>query len=292
MNRAEIQPLSENPLVSVLMTSYNYEKYVGEAIASVFAQTYRNIELIVVDDGSTDRSVEIIRAAIQNAPIPTKFIEQINAGQASALNTAYQHAHGEVVCFIDSDDLWLPNKVETTLEFMRWFPGGGMYQHQLDNTRGNLKKQLLISGDIFQEWMKAGTVDVLKQKELVGVFLPTTGLAMYKQVLDRVFPIPERLITCPDAYLSRASCCHGPLYSDLTILGSWRDHGENAGKGRFNFREYWLPVVMPSINEYFEREGLPIRFVSSTRSTTKASKAKPSKIRRFFARLGLVQPKD
>ncbi len=264
MIRAEIHPLSARPLVSVLMTSYNYERYVGDAISSVFSQTYQNLELVIVDDGSTDKSVEVIRAAIEAAPIPAELIVQKNAGQASALNAGFQRVHGEVVCFIDSDDLWLPNKVEAMLDFMRRFPGGGLYQHQLDNTQGDLKKATLVSGDICSEWLKAGTVDVLKQKELVGIFLPTTGLMMYKPVLDHVFPIPEQLITCPDAYLSRASCCHGPLFSNQTVLGSWRDHGANAGKGRFNFRGYWLPVVMPSINAYFERERLPIRFVSES----------------------------
>lgn len=262
MARFAFQPLPERPLVSVLMTSYNYEHYVGDAIRSVFAQTYRPIELVIVDDGSKDASSKIIRSVIKDAPIPVEFIEQRNAGQAAAWNVGFDKLRGDLVCLLDSDDVWLPEKVEHMVAFAHAHPDAGLYQHQLDNGAGKLKQQRLVSRDVLRDWVALGEVDVLKRHDLVAIFLPSSGLMARREVLDRVFPIPERLLTCPDAYLTRSCCIFGPLYSCREVLGSWREHGENAGKsGRFSFDRYWVPVVMPAINSAFEKHEVPVRFV-------------------------------
>lgn len=259
--RFSFAPLKEQPLVSVILTSYNYERYVGDAIRSVYAQTYRPVELIVVDDGSKDRSRDVITHATRNAPLPTRVLLQENAGQANALNAGFAGAHGELVAFLDSDDSWCPDKLETMVAFIRTRPDGGVYQHQLDDGAGRLKQVPLVEGDFFALWLRRGVVNVAAHRDEVSVFLPTSGLVFRRQVLERVFPVPEELITCPDAYLTRASCVYGPLYSIPQVLGTWRAHEGNAGRrGRFAFRAFWVPVVMPAVNRYYERLGIPLRF--------------------------------
>ena len=101
--------------VSVIIPVYNVEKYVAEAINSVLAQTYTNFEIIIIDDGSTDRSKEICQ---QFTDFRIKIIHQQNRGLAGARNTGIRHAQGEYLAFLDSDDLWLPEKLEKHVDHL------------------------------------------------------------------------------------------------------------------------------------------------------------------------------
>ncbi|MFM1920914.1 MAG: hypothetical protein RLZZ303_2548 [Candidatus Hydrogenedentota bacterium] len=269
--RFGFSPLPERPLVSVLLSSYNYASFLPEAIASVYAQSYGPLELIVVDDGSSDDSPAVIREWVARSPVPVETIFQPNGGQASAWNAGFSKCRGELVCLLDSDDTWRPGKVEAMVHLAQEYPEAGLYQHQLDNAAGQLKKPRLISRDILRDWMSVGAVDVRRRADLVAVYLPSTGLMARREVLEHVFPIPEQLITCPDAYLTRMCCLYGPLQSCDEVLGSWREHGQNAGKSvRFSFENYWLPTVMPAINEGFAACGVPVSFVDATPLDDKA----------------------
>ena len=95
------------PTVSVIIPAYNAERYLREALDSVMAQTYGDVEVVVVDDGSTDGTREIVRGYGPAA----RLIEQANAGPSAARNRGVREAGGELVAFIDSDDLWLPEKL-------------------------------------------------------------------------------------------------------------------------------------------------------------------------------------
>ena len=97
-----------NPIVSVVMPVYNVEAYVAEAIDSVLAQTLPDFELIIVDDGGHDRSLEICRS-YHDARI--RIVSQSNRGLAGARNTGIAAARASYVAFLDSDDRWLPEKL-------------------------------------------------------------------------------------------------------------------------------------------------------------------------------------
>src|SRR5690349_25117803 len=99
-------------LISVIMPAYNAEKFVAESISSVITQTYKNWELIIVDDGSTDNTKNIIEEfAKHDARI--KYIYQENAKQGKARNTGIAMAKSGLVAFLDADDLWLPQMLES-----------------------------------------------------------------------------------------------------------------------------------------------------------------------------------
>ena len=100
------------PLVSVLMASYNHDRFIEQAIRSVWNQTHPNMELIVVDDGSRDRSVEIIKELQARSPIPMQVEVQENRGPAATFNRALQHAKGEWLCILASDDYYAAGFVE------------------------------------------------------------------------------------------------------------------------------------------------------------------------------------
>lgn len=105
-----------NELVSIIMPSYNTGKFIQETINSVKNQTYNNWELIIVDDGSTDNTDEVVRA-IKDDRI--KYIKnKVNKGAAISRNIALREAKGRWIAFLDSDDLWKEDKLEKQIKFM------------------------------------------------------------------------------------------------------------------------------------------------------------------------------
>jgi glycosyltransferase involved in cell wall biosynthesis len=120
------------PKISIIVPNFNGEKFILNSINSVLNQTYKDIEIIVVDDGSTDKSREIISAF----PSPVKLVTQANAGVSAARNRGLREAKGEYICFLDNDDYWFPGKLARQLEefekhpevgivyssFIRWSP--------------------------------------------------------------------------------------------------------------------------------------------------------------------------
>ena len=104
--------------VSIIMPNYNCEKFIEETISSVLAQTYENWELLIVDDCSTDSSVEIIKNYCKNDDRIKLFINEENSGAAASRNWALREATGKWIAFLDSDDLWKPQKLERQINFM------------------------------------------------------------------------------------------------------------------------------------------------------------------------------
>ena len=105
------------PLISAIIPVYNGEKYLAEAIESVLAQSYRPLELIIVDDGSTDGSATIARSYKE-----AHYICQSNMGVAAARNTGLASAGGEFIAFLDADDMWHPQKIQIQIEYLQKHP--------------------------------------------------------------------------------------------------------------------------------------------------------------------------
>lgn len=106
-------------LVSIVVPVYNCESFIQETIVSVQAQTYQNWELILVDDCSKDKSAELIRKMAQTDERIRYVAQPVNQGAAKARNVGVDYAKGRFLCYLDSDDLWLPEKIETELFFAK-----------------------------------------------------------------------------------------------------------------------------------------------------------------------------
>lgn len=108
-----------SPLVSVIIPVYNGEKYLAEAIESVMAQTYQPVEIIVVDDGSTDGSAKIARSYSETV----RYYYQPNSGSGAARNTGVQRSLGGLLAFLDADDLWVKRKLACQMQILKADPG-------------------------------------------------------------------------------------------------------------------------------------------------------------------------
>lgn len=164
----------EKPLVSVIIPTYNRASMTMEAVQSVLRQTYDNFEIIVVDDGSTDNTYEIINQ-IDDKRI--RYIYQENARQAAARNRGIEAACGDYIAFLDSDDLFFPQKLEQQVEYLTQNPHIG----------------LLYSGYVFsgrQENLRTEHYATLSGQPIAQIMtrmeIATSAVIMPRQVFDIV----------------------------------------------------------------------------------------------------------
>jgi glycosyltransferase involved in cell wall biosynthesis len=116
------------PKVSALMGAYNYGRYIVEAIESAMGQDYppERLELVIVDDGSSDDTAELVQTCIERHPGRIRFVQQENAGATAATNRARREATGDLIALLDADDVWLPSKTRRQVELMRSRPELGL----------------------------------------------------------------------------------------------------------------------------------------------------------------------
>ena len=115
----------KSPLVSVIIPAYNAEKYIERTIHSVLLQNYENIEIIVIDDGSTDNTATVVKK-LANEDKRLHYVHQQNGGVSSARNHGYKLSKGEYLAFLDADDIWLPNNVSKKLAHLQDNPDVGL----------------------------------------------------------------------------------------------------------------------------------------------------------------------
>lgn len=169
-----------NALVSVIIPVYNREHLVSQAIESVLAQTYQPVEIILINDGSTDASLSVLRRFESLFPNQIRVIDQPNQGQIIARNNGIQAARGEYIAFLDSDDLWLEHKLERQIPLFE--PGVGLVYsgtEVIDEAGQTIRVELAdttITGNIYphlliKNRMTGGTVVVTAEAlRHVGLF--------------------------------------------------------------------------------------------------------------------------
>jgi len=114
--------VTDQPTISVIIPVYNGERFLAEAIQSVLDQTLRPDEIIVVDDGSTDETGQIVAGLVKNAPVPIRYICQANSGPSIARNAGVHAAVGDLLAFLDADDIWLPTKLNKQVHMLHEHP--------------------------------------------------------------------------------------------------------------------------------------------------------------------------
>jgi len=237
----------EKNLVSIIMPNYNYGAYIGEAIESIIAQTYKNWELIIVDDGSTDNSIEVIEKYKKKEPQKIITIYKNNGGQASAFNAGFSRSKGEIICFLDSDDYWFPNKLERILKEHK------NYDFVIHN---------LMKGDKLYRTFEhyENHFELMTKHGLFDFFVPTSGLTFKRHVLKQIFPIPEpELKICADAYLTRMALYFSTLKIIDEPLGYYRVHSTNKFFNNLQNKQPGIIYdILNLVNKSVEKLGKPI----------------------------------
>ncbi|HTF69055.1 MAG TPA: glycosyltransferase family A protein [Edaphobacter sp.] len=212
---------SKGPLVSILINNFNYASFLKEAIQSALDQTYRNIEVIVVDDGSTDGS----RSVIESFGRRIYPVFKPNGGQGSAYNVGFESSRGDLIHFLDSDDMLAPNAIEEAVRV--WQPGVAKVQFYLkviQGADGNPTEALvpagtLPSGNLREEILKAGNY----------ISPPSSGNFYSRDALLELLPMPPKdWITEADLYCIFQSPFFGEVRSIDQALGFYRVHEKNS----------------------------------------------------------------
>jgi glycosyltransferase involved in cell wall biosynthesis len=223
----ELCPLPVQPLVSILVSNYNYGRFIADSIQSALGQTYSNFELIICDDGSTDDSVRIVDEYARRDP-RLRLIRKANGGQASGFNAAFAASRGEIIALLDSDDIFLPHKVERVVADFQAHPDAGFSVHRIIRMSADLRRQGVwpMSDPLPSGWYGSG---LLRDGGVLPYTPPTSGLSLRRDVAERLFPLPleEPLVSCPDQLLCRLA----PFLTNVTredeALSAYRLHGDN-----------------------------------------------------------------
>jgi glycosyltransferase involved in cell wall biosynthesis len=221
-NHPARRDMTSQPLVSILINNYNYGRYVGEAIDSALRQSYRHIQVVVVDDGSTDNS----RGVIDSYGDRIVPVFKQNGGQASAFNTGFTSSQGQIVCFLDSDDVFAPNKVAHVVQLFTDQPEVGWcwdIERKFDDVTG---ARLPSNASTFTgRWdarnsMASGTAPVI----------PTacSGMSFCRKTLASILPMPEDFRITSDVYIKFAALALSEGWLEQTELTYQRIHRNNA----------------------------------------------------------------
>ena len=248
-----------DPTFSVILANYNGARYLGEAIESVLQQTYPHFELILVDDGSTDGSTAQIQEMAQKNPaIVHALCKPQNEGQGLGMTDGFRACNSDIVTFIDSDDLWFPDKLEKLARMVTDHPGAALYQHNLLRLQDGQ-----LSEDMFRDVVYFGDLFAYVQRtRYFPYFVPTSGLAIPRHVLEHILPVPAGFRTCADGYLTRTAMCYGLVVSSYEAWGAYRIHEANnvCGNASHNSQVYRNTLLIPALNRFYEMHGFDFAF--------------------------------
>jgi glycosyltransferase involved in cell wall biosynthesis len=209
-----------SPFVTALLDTYNHERYIEQAIVSAIEQDFpsSDVEILVVDDGSTDRTPEIVRKFEPKV----RLLRKENGGQASAINFGTAQANGQIVAFLDGDDLWSPNKLSSVVKEFGKNPQTVMVYHKFRfwDDREDTS---------WDGWFTGVTGDILSDRRKLLAYSPppTSSLAFRREILKRLMPVPVQCSFMHDAYLIATAICLGPVGAVPQCLTTNRVHGQN-----------------------------------------------------------------
>jgi hypothetical protein len=210
------------PLVSIIITNYNYGHFVGDAIDSALCQTYPHIEVIVIDDGSTDGSDEVLAGYGHRI----QACRQANGGQGAAYNAGFALSRGEIILFLDSDDMLQPGTVaRIATDFRTDVSKVQYYLRAVDADGQDLARTLPA--------LPFSSADPLQHLRLYGYYTapPGSAAAYSRAFLAQVMPMPaEQFRFGADGYVSVLAPLFGRVRSLDEALALYRIHGRNVSE--------------------------------------------------------------
>lgn len=228
-------PLSLYPkvdmLTSVIITNYNYGAFLDEAVASVLAQTHGDIEIILVDDGSTDNSSQVIEElAKAHKNIVPHY--KPNGGQLSAFNAGFRLARGEVLFFLDADDLYRPDYLAKALSVYSEHPNCDFLYCAFEAFGTINRQELEPFADLVTDVGYSGLLTYYDRTWIGG---PTSALSLRRSLAEKFFPIADERdwrIRADDCLVWLASLYNGRKFYLKEPLVAYRTHDNNNYHGK------------------------------------------------------------
>ena len=211
------------PFASVLIDTYNHEKFIEKALTCVLEQDFpaSDREVIVVDDGSTDRTPEILR----KFRTQIRILDKPNGGQASAFNVGIPECRGEIIVFLDGDDWWSQGKLQRVARLMASDPELGMVGHAIVESF-NEASERIIAPDVPRRFR----LDCRSSAEFFRLhrcFLGTSRLTLRSSVARKILPVPQALTIEADEYLFTLAAALADSVILPEPLTYYRLHGAN-----------------------------------------------------------------
>jgi glycosyltransferase involved in cell wall biosynthesis len=217
--------LPTHPKVSILITNYNYEEFLPRSIESVLTQSWRPIEIIVSDDGSQDRSCDVVNSYVDRGE-PVILVRNNHSGMAGCLNSAFAASTGQIICMLDADDHYMAGKIDAVVSAFRANPDSGFCIHRTQriDQRGRLGGafpllQKLPAGDCTESTIRNSGV-------LMGL-PPTSALSLRREIAERIFPIPTYYTGYAEQMIHRLAPLITSICSIDKSLSSWTQHRRN-----------------------------------------------------------------
>ncbi len=212
------------PVTSCLINSYNYARYLPEAIDSAMAQTVPFDEIIVVDDGSTDGSAELVADRYGSDP-RLQLIRKANGGQLSCFNAGFEGSRGDVLFFLDADDIFEPHYVEQSLDRYARYPESDVVFCGYQTFGTHAERRVRYRQD---RVLGCGVAYALEYGRAVGN--PTSCLSFRRRLLERILPLPleeDWFIRADDCLLLGAALAGGCKLFLAEALVKYRVHEAN-----------------------------------------------------------------
>ncbi|MCL5998016.1 MAG: glycosyltransferase [Chloroflexi bacterium] len=211
------------PHVSVIIPTYNRARLVRDTLDSVLAQTYRDLEIVVVDDGSSDDTAAVVTA--YSAPV--RYLRQQNAGQAAARNTGIRAAGGEFIAFLDDDDVWLPQKLEQQLPLISAASAPAWVYcdaEVFDGTTGQPLHRFSQINPAHSGWIGASLI--------LRDFIASPTPVVRRQVFEQVgyFDESPLLKRREDWDMWLRIAAYSPVAYTPAVLARYRFHGQTAAR--------------------------------------------------------------
>lgn len=238
------------PKVSIVIPIYNAEKFISGTIESVIAQTYPDWEIIAVNDGSTDKTPEILSKYKKGLSKKLQVITQENSGVSIARNKGISVARGKYVAFLDHDDLWMPEKLETQVKLLNSNKELGLVytDSYVIDERGDVQKDTLIKSIISKNILRIKVFRGNIFNELFCIdFIPLLAAMVRKEVFDKVgmFDTKYKISEDYDLFLKIAEIY--PIDFVEQPLAKYRVHSGGGSKNieirvaeDLQIMEYWL----------------------------------------------------
>ena len=212
---------SVNPAVSVVIPTYCHQDYVLETLDSVFAQTFTDYEVIIINDGSPDQTAEVLRSSVESKRI--RYYEQTNAGQSAARNHGLAEARGKFIAFLDDDDLWPPDKLAWQVDVLK-----ATDAVLIGGRTAQLRDGLIVPPQTDWRSDKLSLTDLAKGCS----FLSPGQTLIRREALDKIGGFDESIWGVDDYDLYLRLAKHGELRVDSQVSLYYRLHAGNASRQR------------------------------------------------------------